>query len=226
MRQQTAIIYFTRSIEAELSQKNFCEINASLNKKIVHELYNTTLKKIRQTGLPYFIIDENKQKGGYFGEKLANAFEEVYQLGFDNVIGNDSPGLSAKIILTANAALKNKKSVLGPSKDGGAYLIGIAKENFNKEKFIQVNWQTAVTYSQLYQLLQIASAKIYECIFLTDVDNNLDLVKVQNPEKWLQLIIDHIRRLTLQAIIPDNSFGALTKAIKILVLRGPPTIAV
>ncbi|MDH3217415.1 MAG: TIGR04282 family arsenosugar biosynthesis glycosyltransferase [Candidatus Krumholzibacteria bacterium] len=69
------------------------------------------------------------QKGQGLGERLHNAFGHL--LDSDRsmavVIGSDSPDLPLTFIKRAFLKLKHKDIVLGPTSDGGYYLIGLKK---------------------------------------------------------------------------------------------------
>jgi len=56
-------------------------------------------------------------------------------------IGNDTPILKSHHIVEASRQLESKNVVLGPSLDGGFYLLGIHKTHFNREQFIDLPWQ-------------------------------------------------------------------------------------
>ena len=107
-------------------------------------------------------MDSSNQTGNSFGERLANAFENIYSKGFDRVIaiGNDTPSLSSETITTAENGLNNNEVVLGPSSNGGVYLIGISKKAYNRSTFLQVSWQTSRVYQDLgFRLLSSKSTK-------------------------------------------------------------------
>ncbi len=72
------------------------------------------------------------QGAGDLGERMQGAFEDAFKSGADAVviIGTDIPDLKAVDITKAFTALKQKKMVLGPAKDGGYYLIGLQKNAF------------------------------------------------------------------------------------------------
>lgn len=57
------------------------------------------------------------------------------------VIGNDSPDLSAKTLLKAASQLESGLPVLGPSGDGGVYLIGLSRSHFRMDEFLSLPWQ-------------------------------------------------------------------------------------
>jgi 2-phospho-L-lactate guanylyltransferase (CobY/MobA/RfbA family) len=66
------------------------------------------------------------QRGVDFAERLANAFADARALGYERVvvIPGDVPGLDDRTIARAFALLRRSPVVLGPSPDGGVYLIG------------------------------------------------------------------------------------------------------
>jgi rSAM/selenodomain-associated transferase 1 len=90
------------------------------------------------------------QRGENFGERLYFAAEDLFKCGFESVclIDSDSPTVTAKSFSKAIEVLSSGGDhvVLGPSDDGGYYLIG-----FNKlrcELFEQIDWSTDVVLDQ------------------------------------------------------------------------------
>jgi len=69
------------------------------------------------------------QKGGDLGEKMRNAMEEVLDKGYDSVIliGSDIPNIQPDDIYKAFDLLEENDICLGPSFDGGYYLIGMKR---------------------------------------------------------------------------------------------------
>src|SRR5205807_1266758 len=67
-----------------------------------------------------------EQRGASFGERLRNALADARGLGYREVVAvpGDVPGLSAAHLRAAFAALGRHPVVLGPSPDGGVYLLG------------------------------------------------------------------------------------------------------
>ncbi len=93
------------------------------------------------------------QRGDGFGERLAFATEDIFQCGFAAVclIDSDSPTVSADVYAEAVEALSNAgdRVVLGPSDDGGYYLIGM-KHN-HPQLFERVDWSTERVLEQTKQ---------------------------------------------------------------------------
>ncbi len=67
------------------------------------------------------------QGGGSLGERLCRATDRAFVAGADAVlmIGADSPTLPAKLVMDAVTALTSHEAVLGPTHDGGYYLLGL-----------------------------------------------------------------------------------------------------
>jgi rSAM/selenodomain-associated transferase 1 len=67
------------------------------------------------------------QQGDDLGERLLHAFRWCHQQGFERtiLIGSDTPHISGDIIDAARDALDEVDVVLGPSEDGGYYLIAM-----------------------------------------------------------------------------------------------------
>lgn len=63
------------------------------------------------------------------GIKMQSAFEDAFKSGYESVciIGSDCYALDEDIIEQAFEALINQDAVLGPSNDGGYYLLGMKR---------------------------------------------------------------------------------------------------
>jgi rSAM/selenodomain-associated transferase 1 len=85
------------------------------------------------------------QHGETLGERLINAAAELFSNGFESVclINSDSPTLPSEILKTAVSLLAQDgdRVVLGPSQDGGYYLIGL--KHPHRELFERIAWSTA-----------------------------------------------------------------------------------
>ncbi|MFN3740555.1 MAG: TIGR04282 family arsenosugar biosynthesis glycosyltransferase [Thermodesulfovibrionales bacterium] len=69
------------------------------------------------------------QRGKDLGEKLYNAASYLYEKGYRKIvlIGADSPDLPVEYIQEAFSRLDSSDVVIGPSEDGGYYLIGMKR---------------------------------------------------------------------------------------------------
>ena len=84
------------------------------------------------------------QRGDGFRERLAVAAADLFQCGFGSVclIDSDSPTVSADVYANAVELLSKPgdRVVLGPSDDGGYYLIGL--ERNHPRLFERIDWST------------------------------------------------------------------------------------
>ncbi len=69
------------------------------------------------------------QKGADLGEKMYRAIRKVLDLGYSSVVltGADLPAMTAEHLKSGFAALEENDIVIGPTSDGGYYLIGMKK---------------------------------------------------------------------------------------------------
>ena len=93
------------------------------------------------------------QRGDGFGERLALATADLFQCGFGSVclIDSDSPTVSADVYADAVEILSKAgdRVVLGPSDDGGYYLIGLKKNH--RQFFERIDWSTDRVLEQTKQ---------------------------------------------------------------------------
>ena len=93
------------------------------------------------------------QRGDEFGERLFFAVEDLFKCGFDSLclIDSDSPTVPAENFEQAVELLSTSEDrvVLGPSDDGGYYLIGVKKPH--RHLFEQIDWSTERVLKQTIQ---------------------------------------------------------------------------
>jgi len=93
-----------------------------------------------------FII--NPQSGTSLGEKMKNAFDEVLSKGIKKavIIGSDVPDINTKIIKDSFDILNYADAVIGPSTDGGYYLLGMKK--VYDYLFEDIKWSTNSVFAE------------------------------------------------------------------------------
>lgn len=124
-------------------------------------------------------ITVRPQKGDALGERLSRAFELTFKNGAKRVvaIGTDSPLLDKKDIKSAFEVLKDKQCVLGPSLDGGYYLLGLSF--LNKWIFKGISWGTKKVFGQTMNRL-IKTNTSYGLLGASfDVDTYKDLLMLK-----------------------------------------------
>ncbi len=118
----------------------------------------------------------SRQHDGDLGERMGHAFRRAFQNGCHRVIlfGTDVPELSAAVLEAALGGLEKTDLVIGPSTDGGYWLIGLKKE---ADLFSNISWgmrgvlQCTLSRAKAFGI----HARLLDP--LTDVDNVEDLKK-------------------------------------------------
>lgn len=186
-------------------------------------------KTVVKTGLPYIMMSEEKQIGETFGKRLSNAMETVYKMGYENVIaiGNDTPQLKANHLLKAAKELTHTKAVLGPTFDGGFYLLGLHKSAFNVQSFHNFKWQTEALTSQLVNHFKAQS--IFTTLLTTffDIDDAFGLKAVakftQSVARNILLLISQLLRMPSKAFC--NKISTTTTIYKhVFFNKGSPLL--
>lgn len=194
---KTAILLFAQSAQEEAANKPFK--NAA---QLFTELNNHTTAIVKKSKLPYFRLTEEQQVGTTFGERLIHAIQFVYDKGYDHVItiGNDTPHLQTHHILDAAKKLKTHSLVLGPSKDGGFYLIGLHKSQFDSTLFLQLPWQSQHLTKELLTAYSSRKEQIKTHLLETLEDIDI-LIDIKTVLTGLHTLNNHIVRQLLEAII-------------------------
>lgn len=115
------------------------------------------------------------QAGAGLGDALADAFASHLAAAFDQVvlIGSDSPTLPRSIVEMASQALVDHDLVIGPSADGGYYLIGMTRPHLGV--FEEITWSTDLVYGQTLQRAEELGLHVAAVDQWYDVDTAADL---------------------------------------------------
>jgi rSAM/selenodomain-associated transferase 1 len=113
------------------------------------------------------------QRGDAFGERLTLATQDLLALGFDSVclINSDSPTVPQRAFARAAQILSENEDgvVLGPSDDGGYYLIGLKK--LHHSLFEGISWSTEHVLKQTVERAQQIGLEIHLLPRWYDVDD-------------------------------------------------------
>lgn len=117
------------------------------------------------------------QTGKDLGEKMGNAFKKCFSEGFKAVvvIGSDSPDLPTRIVNEAFQALEKSGAVIGPSYDGGYYLIGFTGESFTPAAFDGIAWGTDSVGERTMDILKKAGINVHVLPSWRDIDRPEDI---------------------------------------------------
>ncbi|MEO8582318.1 MAG: DUF2064 domain-containing protein [Flavitalea sp.] len=173
------------------------------------------------------MFDETRQTGNTFSERLLSAIDYGFIKGHNRliVIGNDCIQLTEQEILIASDKLISNDFVIGPTHNGGLYLIGLTENTPYANLISNVKWQTGTVADSAKSFLCASAAGYFLLPTLSDFNDINDYVflkarvSVFNPLLILiksvltsySLLVYLIRDLSLQSI--DLSAEQL---------RGPP----
>ena len=117
------------------------------------------------------------QKGKDLGERMGNAFKEAFQT-FNKVviIGTDLWTVEAGDVEKAFNALNNNTAVIGPSLDGGFYLLGLTR--YLPSLFKNKLWGTAEVLDKTVS--DLSEEKVFFLVEKNDIDTVEDLQ--QHPD--------------------------------------------
>ena len=122
------------------------------------------------------------QRGDKFGERLYFAVEDLFKCGFEAVclIDSDSPTVPAENFAEAAELLSTHEDrvVLGPSDDGGYYLIGVKKPHWRL--FEQIDWSTERVLNQTIQRAMELELEVKLLPSGYDVDDGASLRRLCN----------------------------------------------
>ena len=123
------------------------------------------------------------QRGDTFGERLLAAAEDILACGFGAVclIDSDSPTVPAAAFEQAIAELgrPGDRIVLGPSHDGGYYLIGLKQAHASP--FADITWSTASVLAETIERCEDAEIEVVLLPLWYDVDDaaTLDVLSAE-----------------------------------------------
>lgn len=97
---------------------------------------------------PIGVFEYVPQLGADLGQRMEGLMQWAFARGAERVVlvGSDSPSLPAAYIDEGLALLREKEVVLGPSTDGGYYLVG--RQKGESRIFQDVNWSTGKVLEQ------------------------------------------------------------------------------
>lgn len=140
------------------------------------ERKNDIMRWLQYGGL-YFIA----QEGHSLGERMSHAFSHAFSQGAKKavIVGTDCPELKRQTIIRAFEKLDDAEVVIGPSYDGGYYLLGLRR--FIPGIFQHIDWSTDQVLDQTMKKLRLSGILSERLEMLRDVDTIEDLTN----SKWL-----------------------------------------
>lgn len=142
------------------------------------------------------------QRGQDLGERLTNCFADLFALGFDSVvvIGADSPTLPGEFVFDAFECFETDDDVvIGPTEDGGYYLIGMRK--LHKRIFEDIPWSSAGALDATVDRARETELNLVLLPEWRDVDTPEDFEKLKrelaenkNAAKYTRRVLKELNR--------------------------------
>ena len=172
-----------KDIGAEAAQGVYTRLFFETLSKLIGEASDTVTvnlhlaesKSKQYFGEAYPELLINSQCDGSFGKRMTHALESVFELGADRVVltGSDIPGLDWDLIKQAFCHINDQNIVLGPTYDGGFYLIGMATPW--RKIFKNIPWSTPDVLKILVENIKELGNEVFFLPKHRDIDNINDL---------------------------------------------------
>jgi len=130
-------------------------------------------------GRDYIILP---QSGRDLGQRMAGAMAEAFEFGAQKavILGTDIPQVRPEHIEQAFDHLNLMDVVLGPSFDGGYWLIGSCRDRFSPDVFRKMNWGATTVFADTIDRCREHHLTWAELEVLQDVDTLADLNAIEN----------------------------------------------
>lgn len=117
---------------------------------------------------------KKNQEGEDLGQRMYHAFDILFKQVYQKIIiiGTDCFELSSSILLDAFTTLDTNEVVIGPSEDGGYYLLGMRQ--FFPFLFEGKVWSTDTVYNSTIQQLELHKISYGILPILNDIDTEDD----------------------------------------------------
>lgn len=135
------------------------------------------------------------QRGHDLGMRQRGVFEDLFEAGYSKVliIGSDLPTLPVSHIEDALSQIDDSLVVLGPSEDGGYYLMGLTAPRGNKpvpDLFTDIRWSTTYTLEDTIRAAGNADLIVSQIAPWYDIDTTDELSRLQEDLRTTK----HIQR--------------------------------
>ncbi|HLL43465.1 MAG TPA: TIGR04282 family arsenosugar biosynthesis glycosyltransferase [Segetibacter sp.] len=123
------------------------------------------------------LFSKHLQEGNDLGERMMNALKKVFNLGCGKVciIGSDCYELQTEILNEAFEKLHQNDVVIGPSIDGGYYLLGMKK--LFPDFFVNKDWGNSTVLDDTVENINQLGLTFSELDVLNDIDTIEDLLE-------------------------------------------------
>ncbi len=198
------VVLFVRApqmgkVKTRLAKKVGAEIALDLYKKFTEDLINTLTIVGSAVSIHYHpsesrsqliqwlgpSFDYYPQSGNNLGRRMEHAFCRSFEMGFNSVllVGSDLPDLPVSFFHDAFIHLKTDDAVIGPSIDGGYYLIGFTDRTFFPEIFLNISWRSPLVLEQTLDRFREHRDSVHLLPQWRDIDDFEDLMAFKKKHR-------------------------------------------
>ena len=153
--------------------------------KVILALWPDAEDEFIQAQVRQFNVDFILQAEGDLGEKMHEAMESV---GYPcAVMGCDVPHLMSSVLIQAHDWLSQGQNVLGPTYDGGYYLLGLQESR--QSLFSNQLWGEMTVLETSLATAQKEKFSFNQLSVVNDIDTYADLTQASQTLKSLQSLI-------------------------------------
>ncbi len=173
-------------------------------------------------------VEQFAQEGRGFGARLRQAIAHRQPSPERPlvVVGSDAPGLAPRHVAGALGRLARRpdRLVVGPSPDGGFYLLAAARPV--DALLAEVSWRRGDTLASLMAAAQERGIAVTLLAPLADLDHAADLQgwlarRAATPSPWLRALVAVLRQLR-RPLLPATLGQPLAGRVALVSARGPP----
>ena len=148
------------------------------------------------------------QVGDNLGERLISATQWAAEQGYPKIliVGSDSPTLPLSSVSQAIATLDSRDIVLGPSVDGGYYLIGFSAANLAKTVpfvFEDIAWSTESVFQQTVARVRSTGKTLGLLPPWYDVDTPADVAFLHAHLSAMRLADDKTHAVRTESLLAE-----------------------
>ena len=160
------------------------------------------------------------QRGGDLGQRMRDALFDALNGGRKRsvLLGTDIPGLTVEILENAFDALQENDVVLGPSTDGGYWLIGMKRPI---DLFQKIEWGRSRVLKQTLTQAKRLGLRYVVLKSLSDVDTPEDVMRwrpqKKRPEAFLTVVIPALNE---ERYIGRSVSSAIDSDVEVIVADG------
>lgn len=170
-------------------------------RRLAEAFLKDTIASVRKTDLPFAVAYSPgnaepyfrelvpwafrffPQRGTNLGEKMGHAFRTMTDEGYGKIllIRSAAPLLTPEILKSAAAALDTNPVVIGPTRGGGHYLLGLSR--FLPELFSSVDWGSGQILKRTLSIIRLTGRSPHLLPELFDIDRPEDLLDLARTLK-------------------------------------------